>query len=103
MKPEKSVVDALVLLQAFENLDDPFYEPELDRLRAQIPRSILLTHDKRRRRNQRSVTLATTGLCGHCGIAVPARLMIPMQTTGSLGTCPECGGFLYVGVASGVF
>jgi predicted nucleic acid-binding Zn-ribbon protein len=102
MKPETSVVDALVLLQAFENLDDPYYVPEMERLRTQIPRPILLKHDRRRRRNQRSIASATDGFCGHCDFALPIELMKPMRATGSMGTCPQCGGFLYAGATPGV-
>jgi predicted nucleic acid-binding Zn-ribbon protein len=101
MNPEISVVDALVLLQAFEGLDDPFYEPEMHRLRAQIPRSILRNHEQRRQRGQRSIASATDGFCGQCGIRMPATLMKPMRTTGSMGTCPGCGVFLYAGAEPG--
>jgi len=97
MKPETSVVDALVLLQAFENLDDAYYGPEIDRLRTQIPQAILVKHDQRRRRNQRSIASATDGFCGHCDFALPAGLLKRMRTRESTDTCPKCGGFLYAG------
>jgi hypothetical protein len=102
VKPETSVVDALILLQAFESLGDPFYEPEVDRLRAQIPRSILKEHDLRLRNNHRSIASAAGGLCGHYNTSLSSQVLKPMLTSGSLGTCPKCGGFLYVEVIHGV-
>jgi hypothetical protein len=45
MKPDTSGVDTWVLLQAYEDLDDPYYGSEVERLRAQILRAILAKHN----------------------------------------------------------
>jgi predicted nucleic acid-binding Zn-ribbon protein len=102
MKSETSVVDALLLLQAFESLDDPYYEPDAERLRAQVPRSILKKHDLRRRNNHRSISSVTGSLCGHCNASLSAELLKPMRISGSLGVCPKCDGFLYAAATPAV-
>lgn len=96
------LVQALLALQFFEGLTDPAkpdgsYHVKLAKLRAALPVSILMHHYHRRNRKKLSIARPTaSGACGHCFIAVPRGLILQMSRTGSLVSCPQCDGFLYV-------
>lgn len=74
-----------------KHLDDRSYGPDMELLPAQVPRAVLVKHD-RRRRNQHSIAYATEGFCVHCEFALPTKPMSLMRTTVAVGTCPKCGG-----------
>ena len=88
----------LRMLEAFDdlNLEPVDSEPEVERLRALLPTSILGHYDDQRWRHQRGLTAVMNGECGHCQSRVPNALMLQMRWRGALGMCPECSGYLFV-------
>src|SRR6476619_908286 len=92
------LVQHLRMLEAFDDLNPKptDSDPELKRLRALLPVSILGHYDYRRRWHQRSLAAVTNGACDHCQSPVPNALMLQMQRRGALGTCPECSGYVFV-------
>ena len=63
-----------------------------------VPRSMLGTYDKVRRRRRAETVFPLRGpSCGSCDTAVPTQRRASMASTGSLEMCEGCGALLYAG------
>ena len=63
-----------------------------------VPRSMLGTYDKVRRRRHAETVFPLRGpSCGACDTAVPTQRRASMASTGSLEMCEGCGALLYAG------
>jgi len=70
-------------------------EPSIDTLRAQIPLSALLDHDRQRGLGRRSVAEVRHGVCSGCRLGVSAHTLAALKA-GILRGCDHCGRFLYL-------
>jgi len=63
-----------------------------------VPRSMLGTYDKVRRRRRAEAVFPLRGpSCGSCDTAIPTQRRASMAATGSLEMCEGCGALLYAG------
>jgi len=63
-----------------------------------VPRKMLGTYDRVRRRRHAETVFALRGpSCGACDTAVPTQRRASMASTGSLEMCEGCGALLYAG------
>lgn len=64
----------------------------------EVPRSMLGTYDKVRRRRRAEAVFPLRGpSCGSCDTAIPTQRRASMAATGSLEMCEGCGALLYAG------
>ena len=71
------------------------WKESMDTLRAKIPLSTLLDHDRQRRQGKRSVAGVRHGVCSGCRSGVPAHTLKALKA-GILRGCDNCGRFLYL-------
>ena len=67
----------------------------LDSLRANMPVSVLVVHDRMRDRGRRSVAEVRHGVCSGCHLALAIGNVHELKT-GALRRCGNCGRYLYV-------
>jgi predicted nucleic acid-binding Zn-ribbon protein len=67
----------------------------MDALRAKIPLTVLLDHDRQRHQGKRSVAQARRGVCSGCRSGLSADTLKALKA-GILRGCDHCGRFLYV-------
>lgn len=67
----------------------------LNTLRAKIPLSFLLEHDRQRHQGKRSVAGVRHGVCSGCHSGISAHTLKALKA-GILRGCEHCGRFLYV-------
>ena len=70
-------------------------EALMDSLRANIPLSMLLVHDRMRNRNRRSVAEVRNGVCSGCHLTLATGNVHELKA-GALRRCGNCGRYLYV-------
>jgi len=63
-----------------------------------VPRSMLGSYDKVRRRRRAEAVFPLRGpSCGSCDTAIPTQRRASMAATGALEMCEGCGALLYAG------
>ena len=72
-------------------------ETRIDALRAPLPTSILVHHDRRKARGKLTVAPVRRGVCGACHLGLPhARLFELVAKPTELNVCDNCGAFIYL-------
>jgi len=71
-------------------------EALLESLRANIPLSVLLQHDRLRARGRQSVAEVRHGVCSGCHMSLPIGTLSEVKRESSIVKCDYCGRFVFL-------
>jgi predicted nucleic acid-binding Zn-ribbon protein len=71
-------------------------EPLLESLRASLPLSVLVQHDRLRARGRRSLAQVRQGVCSGCHMALPIGTLAEVKGESSLVRCNNCERFVFL-------
>ena len=71
-------------------------EVRIESLRANIPLTALLQHDRLRARGRRSVSEVRNGVCSGCHVSLPSGTLLDVKRESALVKCDYCGRFAFL-------
>lgn len=72
-----------------------FLDRRIERVRREIPGTILSRYDSLRRSYTEPVAPASQNRCRGCDEAIPTGLALRLERSNQVHRCPHCGRFLY--------
>ena len=95
----RRIMDRLVALQKLQfeaRARIPAPPVEMEKLRSEVPPSILARYDRFVARGKKGVALARNGVCSECHLRITAGKLVGLSAGTDLQLCDNCGRYLYL-------
>ena len=69
---------------------------EIEKLRADIPPTILAHYERFVARGKKGVALARNGVCGECHLRITSAKLVDLSAGTDIQLCDNCGRYLYL-------
>lgn len=91
-------MESLIALQRlqFDGGSKAAYEPEMVRLRKQVPAQIMAHYERLVSRGKKGVSLARNGVCCECHLRIPGGKLVSLAHTDEVHLCDNCGRYLHL-------
>lgn len=71
-------------------------QAEMQKLREEVPASLLAHYDRLGLRGKKGVAVARNGVCSECHLCITRGRLISMANVGEVQVCDNCGRYLYL-------
>ena len=94
----RQILEKLFALQKIQlgALPSTKNQPEILRLRQQVPESLLRNFDRLVTRGKTAIALARNGVCSECHLRIPSGKLASLAYTSEIHICDNCHRYLYL-------